>query len=264
MQSSSMYPWPSQLPHVSSAGSMAGDPRMRRGMSSHTMTSMPSAGSLRRVGTYGPALWPTNEPADHEHAAHALLMTARSVGAKALAATPRTDTSGSPRGGADAGVDGLPRKSLVRLQHEQAYAARQAATMQEMVHGGGIPAVTNTPNVFSVQSALVHAAQRAPESFKAHSRLVSKLNEVRATFLHYQTMVDQHEKVFRRTWGIGKAIPVADTINSRNLLHMALPQKEHRVRVWPAWIEHCVATPLRMQLTLRLSFCFLCVRSFSM
>ena len=78
---------------------------------------------------------------------------------------------------------------------------------------------------FSVQSFMVHAATAQPDSFQAHSRLVSRLNQVRTTFLHYQAIFQKHEEVFQRTWGRDQAPP--DDLDARRLLTEVLPKAQH-------------------------------------
>ena len=150
----------------------------------------------------------------------------RAHGACGSAATPQpaafaTSTSATatttamPTSTQLAHVDGASTGALPVLPRPMSAATAAAAAA-----GSGAAAAHH----FSVQSFMVHAAKAQPESFKAHSRLVSRLNQVRTTFLHYQTIYQQHERVFQRTWGAGQAPP--PDLDSRKLLHEALPQAQ--------------------------------------
>ena len=164
-----------------------------------------------------------------DNAVELLLRTARRDGARVLSPMPQ---EAPPPAGQEQQAQAhahaqaqnhrvaaaTPPPRLPALPAGQRPASAMAST-------GGDGGVVPNPHQFSVQSFMVHAARAQPQSFRAHSRLVSRLNQVRTTFLHYQSIFQQHEKVFQDTWGREQAPP--SDLDARTLLHGVLPEAKH-------------------------------------
>lgn len=203
---------------------------------------------------------------DADTAVELLLRTARRDGARVLSPIPSSRSQA--QGTADAGGGGggaaepvpphSPYGGSATAYHRAAStsnlsarlpslpgarrpssAGRLGMTAQQQYEQQHRDAMEMAKQQFSVQSFMVHAATAQPESFRAHSRLVSRLNQVRTTFLHYQSIFQKHEEVFQRTWG--RDLPPPDDLDARKLLTEVLPKAQHsaglelttREQPWP-------------------------------